>query len=82
MKIKVKIKDLPKHRTPMLNYARILIKEGYPEDSVVEFYREREEPDMVFHHLGNCAKLTVREYPSCVFEKYESPPEIKGRFCR
>lgn len=68
--VKVKVKDLPEHRTPMLNYARILLKEGYSEDTVVEFYREKETPDMVFHHLGRCAQLTVREEPNVHFAKY------------
>lgn len=76
--VKVKVSDLPKtSQTPMLTYARKLIEEGYPEDTVVEFYREGEEPDMIFHHLGRCAKLTVKEEPNIHFAKYRKPSFVE-----
>ena len=68
--IKVNIKDLDMNlKTPFLNYTRKLLKEGYPEDTVVEFYRERETPDFTIKHIGRAAKLTVDETKGVRFKK-------------
>jgi hypothetical protein len=60
--IKVKFEDLPKHRkAPILNYCRVLLKEGHPPETRLEIYRHREEPDIICPSIGESAKWTIEE---------------------
>lgn len=62
-RIKVDVEDLPKGaKTPFLSHARKLLKEGYPEDTKVEFYRNGgKEPDVIINNIGRASLWTVLE---------------------
>ena len=61
---------------PVLAECRKLLSEGYPEDTRLEIYRNRETPDLVISSIGLGAQYTVKEEPNVHFAKYIAPPFI------
>lgn len=61
--LKVMVENLPKNtRTPFLSHARKLLKDGYPDDTKVEFYRKgKDQPDVILNSIGWSALWTVLE---------------------
>ena len=68
--VKINFKDLPKHKNPIFNYCRKLLKEGIAPDTKLEIYRENLEPDVIVPNIGKAAKWSVLEDPNLHFAKY------------
>lgn len=69
--VKMNMRDLPKHRTPVFNYCRVLEEEGVDPSTWLELYRDHTEPDMRLQ-IGVGSKLTVEETASGPkFRKYK-----------
>ena len=77
---KVYFKDLPNTKAPVLDYCRVLIKQGKKPNTKLEVYRDRDIPDVIVKNIGEAAKWTVEENATSGprFIKYKEFP--KERF--
>lgn len=60
----------PYSKTPIFTHCRKLISEGKSPSDRLLVYRTPEQPAVIVNHIGDAAKLTVREDPSLRFARF------------
>lgn len=72
----------PKNNSPVLDYCRKLLAEGYPYSTKLEVYRNNDEPDIICPKIGKSAKWAIKENKRYgpTFRKHRPfPSSLKGQ---
>ena len=81
--VKVYIEDLPStSNTPLFAYCRKLLNGGYPEETIVEFWRKGKDTwDCRTTNIRGAAEITVADSggPGPRFVKYRPPVHLYAK---